>query len=170
MEFETPRLNALLYIDTCQKYGIEQKSFISFFINKLKKYKKMHIMSFLNNKEFVIESVINLPPITFSNSVSICVIYTNNNTIYYDRIVGIFANRRGIVFKTQISNGAQNLFESESGRIFELGNLCGIKYSSVLGNAQFITKIIIYDNNAEIIAPHKYSKSYENCNIIAIAI
>ena len=74
----------------------------------------MHIMSFLNNKEFVIESVINLPPITFSNSVSICVIYTNNNTIYYDRIVGIFANRRGILIKKQISNGAQNLFESES--------------------------------------------------------
>ena len=173
MEFEAPRLNVLLYINICQEYKNpsleENPSSISFFINKFikSKHKKMHIMSFLNNKGIIIESVNNLQPIIFPNIVSICVIYTNNNKLYYDRVVGIFVNNRGIVFKMQISNGNQNLFESESGRIFELGKIYGIKYPSVLGNSQFITKIIIYENN-EIIIPHKYSKSYEICNIMAI--
>jgi hypothetical protein len=172
MEFNNPRLNALLYMYIGQKIDLEEKpSSISFFINKFIKqtHKKIHIMSFLNNKVFIIESINNLQPITFSNSVSICIIYTNNNKLYYDRIVGIFVNSRGIIFKTNISNGNQNLFESEDGRLFELGNLYGIKYSSIIGNSQFISKIIIYDNGV-IITPHKYSKSYEHCRIIAIAL
>ena len=148
-----------------EKEIIEKENAINIFISKFK-FKERHITSFLNMKEFIIEDIVNLKPmyITEGNHVSICIIFNNGNQHYNTRIVQLYVNR-GILYKKQITDGTQNIFECDYGIISELGALSGIRYTSILGRAEFIKKIIIYDNN-EIITPHKNAKLFDQCTLM----
>ena len=74
-------------------------------------------MSFLNNKVFIIESMNNLQPITFSNSVSICIIYTKPISkeeliILYKKIIISFDSKKTKEFiKLYFGNNAMNTTE-----------------------------------------------------------
>ena len=158
------RLEYILYKHCAKIEKNYKENAINIFISKFK-HRERHITSFLNMKEFIIEDIKNLKPIyiTEKNHVSACIIFNNGNKYYNKRIVQLYVNR-GILYKKQITDGTQNIFESDCGIISELGALSGIRYTSILGRVEFI-KIIIYDNN-EIITPHKNAKLFDQCTLI----
>jgi len=146
MEFKSPRLNAILYFDICQKKHFSEKiPSIAFFINKFikLKHRQMHIMSFLGNKGVIIDDIDNMQPIAL-NANSIHILYKNNDLHHFDKISDIYV-KRGILIITQISDGNKTMFEFDNGRYYELGAVRGIKYSSIVGRTEFIKNIVIYN-------------------------
>jgi hypothetical protein len=159
------RLEYLLYKHIAKKNDKnDKKNAIAFFIFTFKN-RERSIMSFLNINEDTIEDIVNLKPIllTGGKHMSACIIFTNGNKIRYKRIIELFVNR-GILCMKQITDGTQNIFEIDH-VVSELGKLSGIRHTSIINRAEFVKKIIIYNNN-EIITPHKNAKTFDQCTLI----